>query len=86
MERSLSKRQAFTCSTAVTTPAPFAVWPFSASFARAWRTTNLNCGSNPEIDLETGRVAKVEAVPRWLNDDGPSRMSSSYSNWPSSQV
>ncbi len=29
----------------------------------------------PQIDLRSGRVTKVEAVPRWLNDDDPSRMS-----------
>lgn len=29
----------------------------------------------PQLDLRTGRVRKVEAVPRWSNDNDPSRMS-----------
>ena len=75
MERSLSKRQAFTVFHRSDDSSSIRRLAVLSELRQSLANNELELRFQPQIDLKTGRVAKVEAVPRWLNDDGPSRMS-----------
>ncbi|MGB3410788.1 MAG: bifunctional diguanylate cyclase/phosphodiesterase [Microthrixaceae bacterium] len=75
VEASLAERQAFTVFRRSDDSSSIRRLAVLSELRQSLANNELELRFQPQIDLRTGKVTKVEAVPRWLNDDDPSRMS-----------
>lgn len=74
-EAALAERQAFTVFRRSDDSSSIRRLAVLSELRQSLANNELELRFQPQIDLKTGKVTKVEAVPRWLNDDDPSRMS-----------
>ncbi|MGB6057094.1 MAG: bifunctional diguanylate cyclase/phosphodiesterase [Microthrixaceae bacterium] len=74
-EAPLAERQAFTVFRRSDDSSSIRRLAVLSELRQSLANNELELRFQPQIDLRTGKVTKVEAVPRWLNDDDPSRMS-----------